>query len=208
MTSRALPPPRAVVRRIVALALEEDLGRGDVTTAACVPRDAQGEAVMVARQELVLAGLDVAEEVFAQVDPAIGMRRERSDGEILSRGAIAARVRGPSASILQGERVALNFVQRMSGVATLARRHVDALPDGARTRIADTRKTTPGLRALERYAVRCGGGHTRRPHLLDPVLITRNHVHLAGGIPAAVEYARGRARSRPSRRRTRRCGCP
>jgi len=184
------PPPRFVIHDLVHRALLEDLGRGDVTTDATVPPDTQGRAVLVAREAMVLSGLDVFELVYAEVDAAVQVDRLASDGETLVRGTIAARVRGPAASILKGERVALNFVQRMSGVATKTRSFVDALPAGSRTRIADTRKTTPGLRALERYGVRCGGGHNHRDDLSSAVLIKDNHIAAAGGVRIAIERAR------------------
>ncbi len=186
-------PARETLARVVALALEEDLGRGDVTTAATVPWETRGEAVLAARRPLVLSGLCVVREVYAQVDPAVEVLDVAADGERLAAGAVAARVRGRAASLLAGERVALNFAQRMSGTATLARAYVDALPAGSRTRIADTRKTTPGLRALERYAVRCGGAHNHREDLSAAVLIKDNHIAAAGGVGIAIRRARAHA---------------
>ena len=188
-----LPPSRSVIERVVALALEEDLGRGDVTTDACVPPDVRGAACFGAREPLVLAGLGVIEEVYRQVDPGLRFDASATDGDRLHAGAVAATVEGAAASILKGERVALNFAQRMSGIATQARRWVDALPEGSRTRITDTRKTTPGLRALERYAVRCGGAHNHREDLSSAVLIKDNHIAAAGGVTAAIERARAHA---------------
>jgi nicotinate-nucleotide pyrophosphorylase (carboxylating) len=189
-----MPPlpalPRIVVDDVIRRALLEDLGRGDVTTTACVPPELTGSAELVARVPLVCAGLDVFEAVFAAVDPRVRVERRTHDGERLERRAVAAVVSGPSASILEGERVALNFVQRMSGVATKTRALVDALPPGSRTRITDTRKTTPGLRALERYAVRCGGGHNHRDDLSSAVLIKDNHIAAVGGVRQAIERAR------------------
>jgi len=189
----AIRPAREKVARLVAMALEEDLGRGDVTTAATVPWATMGEAVLAARRPLVLSGLFVFREVYAQVDPAVEVIDVAADGERLAAGAVAARVRGRAASLLQGERVALNFVQRMSGTATLARAYVDALPADSTTRIADTRKTTPGLRAFERYAVRCGGAHNHREDLSSAVLIKDNHVAAAGGVTIAIRRARAHA---------------
>jgi nicotinate-nucleotide pyrophosphorylase (carboxylating) len=186
-------PPREKVRDVVSRALDEDLGRGDVTTAACVPSSTKGEASLHARQELVLAGLFVVVEVYAQVDPAVRVEASARDGDLLETGARAARIVGPAASILMGERVALNFLQRMCGTATLAWRYVSALPKGSKTRIADTRKTTPGLRALERYAVRAGGAHNHREDLSSAVLIKDNHVAAAGGVRIAIERARAHA---------------
>ncbi|AKF06180.1 carboxylating nicotinate-nucleotide diphosphorylase [Sandaracinus amylolyticus] len=189
-TPRPAPPPAFVVRDLVERALAEDLGRGDVTTQACVPVDLEGAAALVAREPLVLAGAFVFEQVFATVDPKVRVEILALDGARLEKGAVAARLRGPAQSILEGERVALNFVQRMSGVATKTRKFVDALPAGGKTRIADTRKTTPGLRALERYAVRCGGGHNHRDDLSSAVLIKDNHIAACGGVRVAIERAR------------------
>lgn len=189
----AIRPPREKLARLVTIALEEDLGRGDVTTAATVPWATTGEAALAARRPLVMSGLFVFREVYAQVDPTLEVIEVTADGDELAAGAIAARVRGRAASLLQGERVALNFVQRMSGIATLARAFVDALPAGGHTRIADTRKTTPGLRALERYAVRCGGVHNHREDLSSAVLIKDNHVAAAGGVTIAIRRARTHA---------------
>jgi nicotinate-nucleotide pyrophosphorylase (carboxylating) len=187
------PPPRFVVRELVTRALIEDLGRGDVTTDATVPPDLMGSAVLVAREPLVVSGLDVFSLVYAEVDPKVAIERRSEDGQRLERGAIGARVTGPAASILKGERVALNFIQRMSGVATKTRQFVDALPAGSKVRIVDTRKTTPGLRALERYGVRCGGGHNHRDDLSSAVLIKDNHIAAAGGVTIAIERARAHA---------------
>ena len=187
------PPPRFVVRELVTRALIEDLGRGDVTTDATVPPDLMGSAVLVAREPLVVSGLDVFSLVYAEVDPKVAIERRSEDGQRLERGAVGARVTGPAASILKGERVALNFIQRMSGVATKTRQFVDALPAGSKVRIADTRKTTPGLRALERYGVRCGGGHNHRDDLSSAVLIKDNHIAAAGGVTIAIERARAHA---------------
>ena len=185
--------PKHVIERVVSNALDEDLGRGDITTASCVPKDAMGEAMLRARKPLVLAGVDVFRDVFRQVDSSVRVEASATDGQALSAGALAIRVKGRATSILSAERVALNFVQRMSGVATLAAKYVAALPKGATTRITDTRKTTPGLRALERYAVRCGGAHNHRDDLSSAVLIKDNHIAASGGITAAIERARANA---------------
>ncbi len=190
---RELPPPRGVVERIVTLALEEDLGRGDVTTEACVPPGVLGEAVIRARKELVVSGLDLIREVYRQVDPNIDVHDRAKDGELVAAGAEVAKIAGRAQGILGGERVALNFAQRMSGIATKTRRFVDELPDGSSTRVVDTRKTTPGLRALERYAVRCGGANNHREDLSSAVLIKDNHIAAAGGVASAIERARRHA---------------
>lgn len=179
--------------RIVALALDEDLGRGDVTTDACVPSDVLGRCAFRARSPLVTAGGAIIPEVFAQIDRNVVVSDLVPDGTALTKGAVMAYVTGPAASLLKGERVALNFVQRLSGTATLTRRFVEALPPGSRTRIVDTRKTTPGLRALERMAVRAGGGHNHREDLAAAVLIKDNHVAAAGGVERAILSSRERA---------------
>ena len=187
---RIPPPPRSVIEKIVALALQEDLGRGDVTTAACVPPGIRGAAVVRARSPLIFCGLDIIRVVYHQVDPEIEVHDRARDGSPLAAGDIAAHIEGRAQNILGGERVALNFVQRLSGIATYARDFVDALPEGSETRITDTRKTTPGLRPFERYAVRCGGAHNHREDLSSAVLIKDNHVAAAGGIARAIARAR------------------
>jgi nicotinate-nucleotide pyrophosphorylase (carboxylating) len=176
--------------RIVALALEEDLGRGDVTTDACIPDEVQGRCTFGARSALVFAGGPVLREVFRQVDATVEVAGLVPDGTRVARDSVIAEVSGRAASLLKAERVALNFVQRLSGTATLTRAFVDALTRGAGTRIADTRKTTPGLRALERLAVRAGGGHNHREDLGAAVLIKDNHIAAAGGIAQAIRRCR------------------
>ena len=185
--------PKPTLTRIVALALEEDVGRGDVTSEACVEAGATGTAQVAARERLVFCGGDIAVEVFAQLDPRVRVERQVADGAALERGAPALTVSGAARSLLGGERVVLNFAQRLSGIATLTRAFVDALPAGSKTRITDTRKTTPGLRALERYAVRCGGGINHRDDLSAAVLIKDNHVAASGGVTQAIERARRHA---------------
>jgi len=182
-----------VLRKTVELALEEDLGRGDLTTEACIDPQSQGRAQVVARQGLSFCGGPVLEEVFRQVDPQVQVRCLVADGVAVDQGTAVAELAGPSRSLLMGERVALNFLQRMSAIATLTRSYVAALPEGSGTRITDTRKTTPGLRALERYAVRCGGGHNHREDLGAAVLIKDNHIAAAGSIAKAIERAKDRS---------------
>lgn len=184
---------RAVIERAVRIALEEDLGRGDITTAACVPSEQRTVAELRARQALVVCGLEVAREAFEQVDPELRFATSLADGARAGAGAVLASVEGAAASILGAERVALNFMQRLSAVATRTRELVEALPSGSRTRITDTRKTTPGLRALERHAVRAGGGHNHREDLSSAVLIKDNHVAACGGVRQAIERARAHA---------------
>lgn len=193
MTWLASAPAPLVIERIVRVALEEDVARGDVTSEASVDASTTGRAVFAAREPLVLCGLAVIDAVFRLTAPDVRVIHRAKDGDRLEVGAVAAEVEGPARGILLGERVALNFVQRLSGVATQTRRYVDALPAGSRTRIADTRKTTPGLRALERWAVRCGGGHNHRDDLSSAVLIKDNHVAAAGGVKIAIERARAYA---------------
>jgi nicotinate-nucleotide pyrophosphorylase (carboxylating) len=178
---------------IVARALAEDLGRGDITTDACVPDGVAGRCSFRARSPLVSAGRAIIPEVFRQIDARVQVSDLVPDGTALAQGATMAHVSGAAASILKGERVALNFVQRLCGTATLTRRFVDALPAGSRTRIVDTRKTTPGLRALERLAVRAGGGHNHREDLSSAVLIKDNHIAAAGGVEPAILRCRERA---------------
>jgi nicotinate-nucleotide pyrophosphorylase (carboxylating) len=182
--------PFAMIDTIVARALEEDLSAGDVTTEACIDPDTQATAHAVARAEIVACGAQVAAHVFARIDPSLRFETAAADGTKASRGTRLWTVRGRARAILMGERVALNFAQRMSGVATLTHAHVFALPKGSTTRITDTRKTTPGLRALERYAVRVGGGKNHRDDLGSAVLIKDNHIAACGGVTKAIERAR------------------
>jgi nicotinate-nucleotide pyrophosphorylase (carboxylating) len=184
---------RRTIERVVTLALEEDLGAGDLTTAACIDPMKLGQAELRAREPLVFCGEGVVREVFRQVDPELTIRVDHGDGKKVASGARVLAIAGRAASILQGERVALNFAQRMSAVATRTAELVAALPAGSRTRIIDTRKTTPGLRALERYAVRCGGGHNHRDNLGSAVLIKDNHIAACGGVELSIERARAYA---------------
>jgi nicotinate-nucleotide pyrophosphorylase (carboxylating) len=174
---------------LVRAALAEDLGAGDVTSEALVPRDASGSAQIVAKSELVLAGLDAVERVFAILDPSVAFTRTHADGDPLAPGDVACSVRGSLRSLLIGERTALNFLQRLSGIATLTRSAVEALA-GTKTRLLDTRKTTPGWRGLEKRAVRAGGGHGHRTNLADGAMIKDNHIAAVGSISEAVRRAR------------------
>ena len=178
---------------IVARALAEDLEGGDITTEATVDPTTEATAHAAARSEVVVCGGDVFRAVYAEVDPKLEVATLAADGTVARAGDVLWTVRGNARSILMGERTALNFVQRMTGIATLARRYVAAVPEGAATRIVDTRKTTPGLRMLERYAVRTGGAHNHRDMLGSAVLIKDNHIATAGGITQAVTRARKRA---------------
>ena len=172
-------------------ALAEDIRAGDITTEATVPPDLRAEAEMTAKQAGVIAGLEVAALVFSLLDTAVEFIPRVGEGEAVEPGRCVAEVRGPARAILTGERVALNFLQHLSGVATRTRRFVE-LVAGTGAAITDTRKTTPGLRLLEKYAVRVGGGQNHRYALDDAILIKDNHIAAAGGIRAAVERARRR----------------
>ncbi|AEB12815.1 carboxylating nicotinate-nucleotide diphosphorylase [Marinithermus hydrothermalis] len=172
--------------------LLEDVGHGDLTTQLTVPQDAQGQGVILAKEAGVLAGIEAARLVFHEVDPTLRFTALKADGDRLEPVQAVARIEGRLASILTAERLALNLLQRLSGIATLTRKYVEAVA-GTQARILDTRKTTPGLRALEKYAVRVGGGHNHRFGLFDGILIKDNHIAAAGGVRAAVTRARARA---------------
>ncbi|HET6277706.1 MAG TPA: carboxylating nicotinate-nucleotide diphosphorylase [Candidatus Polarisedimenticolia bacterium] len=178
-----------VVNRAVQAALDEDLGSGDITSQAVIGAGMRAAARIVARERMVVAGLAVARAVFARVDPEVEFNESGRDGEEAMEGESLAGLRGSARAILAGERTALNFLQRMSGIATAARRYVDAAR-GAGIEIADTRKTVPGLRAFDKYAVRIGGGVNHRAGLYDAILIKDNHWRLAGGVAEAVRRAR------------------
>jgi nicotinate-nucleotide pyrophosphorylase (carboxylating) len=182
------PLDPATYRPLIRRAIAEDVGSGDITTLATVPLGIRAEAAIVARQACVVAGLDIAESVFTMVDSTIGWTPIRADGDQCDAGSPVARVRGPARSLLVAERTALNFLQHLSGIATLTRHFVDAA--GGRLSVLDTRKTIPTLRALAKYAVRCGGGANHRFGLDDGILIKDNHIRIAGGIEAAVRRMR------------------
>jgi nicotinate-nucleotide pyrophosphorylase (carboxylating) len=174
------------VERLIDMALEEDIGPGDITTDHTVLREAPGRARIVAKEQLTIAGLDVARRVFQRLDPGIDFDAQFKDGDAVAKGSVVVRLSGRLAALLTGERAALNFLQRLSGIATYVRACVECLA-GSSTRLLDTRKTTPGWRYLEKYAVRTGGGTNHRMGLYDAVLIKDNHIAAAGGIAAAVE---------------------
>ena len=182
-------PARADVERVVAAALAEDVGEGDATTNATIPETAAARAQLLVEEAGVICGVPVAAGVFAALDPAVEVTKLVADGTAVGAGTVVAELAGPARAILTGERTALNLLGRLSGIATLTRRHVDAIA-GTDAQILDTRKTTPGLRALEKYAVRCGGGTNHRAGLYDAVLVKENHIRAAGGITAAVERIR------------------
>jgi nicotinate-nucleotide pyrophosphorylase (carboxylating) len=181
------------IDRVVTLALEEDLASGDVTTEACVDPDARAVAHAVARQSLVVCGGNVFTRVFETLDPTLHVYMHELDCAQVDAGTRIWTVSGRARSMLMGERVALNLVQRMCAIASKARAFVSAVPAGCSTRITDTRKTTPGLRALERYAVRVGGAYNHRDDLGAAVLIKDNHIAACGGIRAAIQRARAAA---------------
>ena len=188
-------PPGALA--VIDAALAEDVGPGDFTTLWTVPEDRRAEARIVAKSPGVIAGSEVAAEVFRRVDPLIEVTVDVVDGTALQPGDVAMTLRGSARSILTGERTALNFMQRLSGVATVTRRYVRAL-EGTGARVIDTRKTTPGLRALEKYAVRAGGGVNHRGGLDQGILIKDNHIRLAGGVKNAVTRMRQINREMPT----------
>lgn len=190
LTQSPAPLESTIVDDLVKRALAEDLGlKGDITTKATVDADEQATADITARQSGVVSGIAVAIAAFQQLDPAVSCDIKKQDGACVEAGDIIATVNGPARAILTAERVALNFLGHMSAIATLTRRYVDAV-HGTRAKIVDTRKTTPGLRAIEKYAVTCGGGQNHRSGLFDAVLIKDNHIVAAGGIEPAIERAK------------------
>jgi len=181
-----------LLERIVRLGLEEDLGSGDITTEAIVDPRARGKAFLIAREELVLAGLPVFKRVFLELSRQMEFEEYFSEGDLVPEDQSVCLITGPLSSILKGERTALNFLQRMSGIATLTRQYVEKVKAfGAK--VLDTRKTCPGLRWLDKYAVRVGGGHNHRFGLFDGILIKDNHIATAGSITGAVELAKRNA---------------
>ncbi len=177
------------IDKIIENALAEDIHTGDITTLAVAPRDRTAHAILKAKEEMVLAGIDVAARVFRLLDPDVAFTPRFADGDRLLPGDLIAEMTGDTSLLLQGERVALNLLQRMCGVATLTARYVEAVR-GTKARVVDTRKTTPGLRILEKYAVRVGGGTNHRTGLYDGVLIKENHITAAGGLTEAVRRAK------------------
>lgn len=180
---------------LVDLALNEDRGTGDVTTIWTVTARARAEARIVAKASGVIAGLEIARAVFVRVDPRVELEAKVHDGDRVSLGDVVCTLHGPARAVLTGERTALNFLQRLSGVATLTRAYVDEVA-GTNARILDTRKTTPGWRTLEKAAVRAGGGANHRYGLHDMVLLKENHIAMAGGIAAALEMVASQNRTR------------
>ena len=179
------------IDKIIDSALEEDLGPGDITTEALVDLSVKGEARLIAKEEIILAGIGVFSRVFSRLDPEIVVETKYRDGEAVSNGEDIGMVKGSMRGILSGERTALNFLQRLSGIATLTRKYVERT-DSSKVRVIDTRKTTPGLRILEKYAVRRGGGFNHRFGLFDGILIKDNHIAVAGSIAKALARIKGR----------------
>jgi nicotinate-nucleotide pyrophosphorylase (carboxylating) len=180
------------LKELIEKALAEDLGPGDVTSEATIPAESTSEAVMLAKQHLVLAGIEVSREVFLTLDPAMQFTPFAKDGDIIHAGTELARLSGNTRALLAGERVALNLLQHMSGIATLTALYVEKLK-GLKAEVLDTRKTLPGLRQLEKNAVRIGGGKNHRMGLYDMILIKDNHIKAAGGISKAVASARAKS---------------
>jgi nicotinate-nucleotide pyrophosphorylase (carboxylating) len=179
---------------IIEAALLEDMPEGDITSESLIPTESISQAIFLAKEDGILAGIDVASRVFLKIDPHIDFTKHKEDGHGIGKGETLARVEGPSLSLLKGERTALNFLQRMSGIATLTQKYVKAL-EGTHTKILDTRKTTPSLRNLEKYAVKMGGGSNHRLNLSDMVMIKDNHLKIVGSISESVKRARDRVGS-------------
>jgi nicotinate-nucleotide pyrophosphorylase (carboxylating) len=177
------------IKQIVALAIAEDIGDGDHTSLACIPPDACGKMQLLVKERGIIAGIEVARYVFEQIDASIEFRTMLADGTFAERGSIAFTVYGRILSLLQAERLVLNFMQRMSGIATQTSVFVGEL-NGLKTQVVDTRKTTPGMRSLEKMAVRLGGGANHRMGLYDMILVKDNHIDFAGGIAQALSRVR------------------
>ncbi len=177
------------IEALIEAALREDMPEGDITSESIIPAAASSRAIFLAKEPGVAAGIDIAGLVFRKIDPRVKFSKGLEDGQSFKKGDVLAEVEGRSVSLLKGERTALNFLQRLSGIATTTRHYVQAVK-GTRARILDTRKTTPGLRLLEKYAVRMGGGRNHRSSLSDMVLIKDNHLMLVSGITQAVVQAR------------------
>jgi nicotinate-nucleotide pyrophosphorylase (carboxylating) len=177
------------IQHLIEIALQEDIGPGDITTDNLVGPDLEGKGVITAKEPLVIAGLDVARQVFEHLDHEVIFRAGYEDGDVIKDGGTVAEVEGKLQVLLKGERTALNFLQRLSGIATCVRSYVDELANQS-VRLVDTRKTAPGWRVLEKYAVRMGGAHNHRMGLYDGVLIKDNHIAACGGIIKAVDRIR------------------
>lgn len=177
------------VKAIINMALEEDIGTGDITTETTIPQDKKANGKFIAKEDMIICGIDIAKYVFSLVDPSINFVPNFKDGDVVKKKDVIATVSGNARNVLTGERTALNLMQRMTGIATKTSQAVESIK-GTNAKIADTRKTTPGLRVLEKYAVRTGGGTNHRFNLADGVLIKDNHIAVSGGIKNAVANAR------------------
>ncbi len=182
----------------IDIAFKEDIGDGDHTTLSCIPHDLEGRARLLVKQDGILCGVELAKKIFAKFDPTLKVTQYLHDGDVIKKGDIAFVVEGKTISILQTERLVLNFMQRLSGIATQTNEYVQLL-EGTNTKILDTRKTTPGLRLLEKYAVNVGGGENHRIGLYDMILIKDNHIDYAGGVTAAItktkEYLKAKGKN-------------
>jgi nicotinate-nucleotide pyrophosphorylase (carboxylating) len=176
---------------LIEAALKEDMPQGDITSESIIPAESKSEAIILAKEEGILAGIDVVGRVFHKIDPSVVFEKRIKDGQKFREGLTLASIQGRSVSILKGERTALNFLQRMSGIATTTQKFVQELR-GTKTKILDTRKTTPGLRSLEKYAVKMGGGVNHRFNLSEMVLIKDNHLRVVGSISQALKQAKER----------------
>lgn len=174
-----------LIDAVIDIAFKEDIGDGDHTTLSCIPHDLEGRARLLVKQDGILCGVELAKKIFAKFDPSLKMNQILHDGDAIKKGDIAFTVEGKTISILQTERLVLNFMQRLSGIATQTHEYVKLL-EGTNTKILDTRKTTPGLRLLEKYAVKIGGGENHRIGLYDMILIKDNHIDYAGGVTQAI----------------------
>ncbi len=187
-----------LIDAVINIAFKEDIGDGDHTTLSCIPHDLEGRARLLVKQDGILCGVELAKKIFAKFDPTLKMTQYLHDGDAIKKGDVAFVVEGKTISILQTERLVLNFMQRLSGIATQTHEYVKLL-EGTGTKILDTRKTTPGLRLLEKYAVKVGGGENHRIGLYDMILIKDNHIDYAGGVTAAItktkEYLKAKGKN-------------
>lgn len=187
-----------LIDAVIDIAFKEDIGDGDHTTLSCIPHDLEGRARLLVKQDGILCGVELAKKIFAKFDPTLKMTQYLHDGDAIKKGDVAFVVEGKTISILQTERLVLNFMQRLSGIATQTHEYVKLL-EGTGTKILDTRKTTPGLRLLEKYAVKIGGGENHRIGLYDMILIKDNHIDYAGGVTAAItktkEYLKAKGKN-------------
>lgn len=176
------------IQQLIDIAIAEDIGDGDHSSLSCIPKDAEGAVQLMLKQSAVLAGCDIAKQIYQRIDPNVQVHCYLSDGQVVERGDIAFKASGYIHSLLQAERIVLNVLQRMSGIATQTRQYVDRIT-GTRARILDTRKTTPGMRVLDKLAVRIGGGYNHRMGLYDMIMLKDNHIDFAGGIVQAIRMA-------------------